>query len=250
MAQVERIRAIQHDMHTLNGGEMHLMADSLEAPVEEIFALRQLLTTDELARAKRFHFERDRRRFIVARGLLRRLLGGYLALPPQEIRFTYSDHGKPALLDAQNPSGLQFNLSHSGEMMLVGVTLGHAIGVDIEQVRPLDDMMGIAASFFSAHENEMLATVPEGQKELAFFNCWTRKEAYIKAQGQGLSIPLNSFDVTLVPGAEARLLAVREARPDEAERWTMWAFVPAEGYVAAVATDTTANVSSLHKLFA
>ena len=232
MKQMGMIGA-QRGAPTIAAGEIHLWFDAMEAPTAQILTLRQTLPADELARAKRFHFERDRRRFIVARGLLRQLLGSYLARPPQELRFTYSDHGKPALLEAQNPHGLQFNLSHSGEMMCVGVTRGRAIGVDIEQVRPIDDMMGIAASFFSPRENEMLATVPADQRELAFFNCWTRKEAYIKAQGQGLSIPLDSFDVTLVPGEEARLLAVRNTQPDEAARWTMQAFAPVAGYVAA-----------------
>lgn len=237
MTQIGWISADQKGALSLADGEVQLWVDSLEAPVEQILALRQTLAADELARAKRFYFEQDRRRFIVARGLLRQLLGRYLAMPPQDLRFTYSDHGKPAILEAQNPHALQFNLSHAGEMMLIGVTRGRAIGVDIEQVRSLSDMLGIATSFFSARENAMLAAVPAAQKELAFFNCWTRKEAYVKAQGQGLSIPLDSFDVTLIPSEEACLLAVRNAQPGEAERWAMQAFEPAEGYVAAVAVQ-------------
>ncbi|MEZ4662805.1 MAG: 4'-phosphopantetheinyl transferase superfamily protein [Caldilineaceae bacterium] len=236
MTQIGWISTEQKDALSLAEAEVQLWVDSLEAPVEQMLTLRQTLAADELARAKRFHFERDRRRFIVARGRLRQLLGRYLVLPPPEIRFTYSAHGKPLLQEAQNPAALQFNLSHAGEMMLVGVTRGRAIGVDIEQVRSLDDMMGIAASFFSPRKYDV-GRRARRPKRAGLFNCWTRKEAYIKAQGQGLSLPLDSFDVTLTPGAEARLLAVRNARPDEAAQWTMQAFEPVGGYVAAVVVN-------------
>ncbi len=220
---------------------------NLVQPVPTMLALRQRLSADELARAKRFHFDRDRNHYIVARGLLRRLLSHYLNLLPDQLRFTYTDYGKPDLVAAQNPADLRFNLSHSGEMVLYGVTYGRNIGIDIEQLRTLDDFEGIATSFFSPHEKAVLRTVPDAQKALAFFNCWTRKEAYIKAQGQGLSLPLDSFDVTLRPGEAAQLLEVRGARDDEASYWTMQALETVTGYVAAVIVEGgigTENVQS------
>ena len=166
-----------------------------------------------------------------------RLLSNFLDLPPDQIRFTYSGYGKPNLIPEQNPADLRFNLSHSGEMALYGITHGRNIGVDIEQLRTLDDFEGIATGFFSPCENAALHTIDAARKPLAFFNCWTRKEAYIKAQGQGLSISLDSFDVTLAPEDTARLLAVRAAREHEAEYWTMDAVETVAGYVAAVVVE-------------
>lgn len=222
-------------------GEVHLWYASLELPTTTILTLRTLLSADELARAKRFHFERDRRRFIVARGLLRLLLGRYLSLSSADIRFDYSDFGKPALHPEQNPQNLCFNVSHSGEMVIYAMTQGRRIGVDVEELRALDGLEQIAASFFSSRENNLLRTLPDAQKQRAFFNCWTRKEAFIKADGQGLSLGLDSFDVTLHPHEPAQLLEVRKGPAEEtenaAERWTLAAVETSDGYVAAVVVE-------------
>ena len=217
--------------------QLYLCHASLVQPPAVILTLRQLLSADELARAKRFHFDRDRNAYIVARGQLRQLLSRFLDLPPDQLRFTYTNYGKPDLVPEQNSAHLHFNLSHSGAMVFYGITYGRNIGVDIELVRTLDDFAGIATGFFSPRENAVLRTVETAQKPLAFFNCWTRKEAYIKAQGQGLSIPLDSFDVTLAPEDTAQLLEVRNARENEADYWTLDAVETVAGYIAAVVVE-------------
>lgn len=208
----------------------HLWRIDLAQPAGVLTQLRQHLSGDEMARAKRFHFDRDRRKFIAARGALRAILSRYLAQPPTALRFSYSAHGKPALAD--QPAPLAFNLSHSGELALLAVSLGPTIGVDVEQVRSMPDAEQIAERFFSARENAVFQTIPAAQRDDAFFNCWTRKEAYIKALGEGLSHPLDSFDVSLRPGEPAALLAIRGAATTA--DWSLHAFSPAPTYLAAV----------------
>lgn len=209
----------------------HLWLIDLAQPVAVLNHLRQSLSGDELARAKRFHFDQDRRNFIAARGALRHILSRYLARPPSVLRFSYSPHGKPALVDPASPA---FNLSHSGELALLAVSRAPTIGIDLEQLRPMPDAGQIAQRFFSPHENEVFQTIPAEQRDEAFFNCWTRKEAYIKAVGEGLSHPLDSFDVSLRPGEPAALLAVRP--PAATSDWALHAFQPAPAYVAALVT--------------
>ncbi|MBZ0307063.1 MAG: 4'-phosphopantetheinyl transferase superfamily protein, partial [Anaerolineae bacterium] len=129
---------------------------------------------------------------------------------------------------------LAFNLSHAFELVLYAVGRGVSIGVDIEYLRPVNEFWDIARSYFSKREVAMLQTVPPNQQLEAFYNCWTRKEAYIKARGEGLSMPLNQFDVTLIPGDPARLLEIRGSR-NEADQWQLESFIPQVGYVAALA---------------
>lgn len=188
-----------------------------------------LLNDEEQARAKRFYFDIHRHHFIVGRGLLRILLGRYLEVAPEKIVFAYGDHGKPYLPNTT----LNFNISHSYEMALLAFTQGRELGVDIEQIRPLEDAAAIARMNFSAKEVAEYTAVPDDQKPLAFYNCWTRKEAFIKAIGEGLSCPLDSFDVTLVPGEPAELLQVKGSL-DEARKWQLHTLNPVERYVGAI----------------
>jgi 4'-phosphopantetheinyl transferase len=193
------------------------------------------LSEDEGARAARFYFQKDREHFIVARGLLRSILGRYLDSEPSTLRFSYSNYGKPALVGAEE-AALRFNLSHSGGLALLAVTRGREIGVDLERVRPdfVDDQ--IAERFFSPREVARLRALPPGVQLEAFFTCWTRKESYIKAHGEGLSLPLDGFDVTLTPGEPAALLSTRgDLR--EAALWSLRALHPWPGYVAALAVE-------------
>ena len=150
---------------------------------------------------------------------------------PEQLTFVYGPQGKPALHGAGE--GVQFNLSHSRELALLAVTTLPAVGIDIEWMRPLDDMMGIAARFFAAGERARLAEMPAAQRHHAFFDCWTRKEAYIKAIGEGLSRPLHQFEVAFGPHEPARLLSVADD-PAEAQRWSLRGFNPAPGYAAAL----------------
>jgi 4'-phosphopantetheinyl transferase len=198
--------------------------------------LRGTLSADELQRAARFHFARDRRRFTVARGVLRDILGRYLRVPPSELEFRYSAYGKPALADVADAPWLRFNVSHSHEVALFAVTCGREVGVDIEYLGREIRGEEIAERFFSARERADLSALPAEVKHEAFFNCWTRKEAYIKAHGEGLSLPLDQFDVSLAPGEPAALLATR-SDPREALRWSLQALTPGPDYVAALAVE-------------
>src|ERR1700691_1568203 len=198
---------------------------------------QKLLSSDEAERAARFHFPRDRQRFVAARALLRTILAGYLAghfkTDPGSLSFSYSDKEKPSLAPAHAGSNIAFNLSHSGEVALLAFTRGREIGVDIEQARGNSDIEGIARRFFSPAEQKQLAALPVEKRADGFFRCWTRKEAYIKATGDGLSLPLTQFDVALEPGESNALLATR---PDssEAGRWQLREVTGGPGYIAAL----------------
>lgn len=216
--------------------EVHVWRIGLSQPGGVIQRYRKLLAADEIERADRFYFDRDRNRFTVARGVLRQLLGTYLNLDPREIGFVYGPQGKPDLAEPQNSSGIRFNLSHSGEIALLAVSLYRDLGVDVEQVRADFATGEIATRFFSPEECLKLEAVPVHQSADTFFNCWTRKEAYIKARGGGLSIPLDSFEVTLAPDEEAALLQVKTG-DDNFSRWHFHALHPGPGYKAALAVE-------------
>lgn len=215
---------------------VHVWAAPLDPPAHAVRRHAALLAPDEHARADRFRFERDRRRFTVARGVLRALLGRYLGTDPRGVAFRYESHGKPALDGEPAAHGIRFNVSHSGEMALYALARGRELGVDVEEVRRMEDGLKIAERFFSEAEVAAFRALPDGIRDDAFFNCWTRKEAYIKAVGEGLSFPLHAFDVSLAPGEPARLLASRD--PRQAERWSLRGLPdPAPGYRAAVVVE-------------
>jgi 4'-phosphopantetheinyl transferase len=192
-----------------------------------------ILDPKEQMRANRFYFVRDKNRYVVSRAVLRLVIGRYLAQPPKQIRFTYTEHGKPALASV-NSERLQFNVSHSGGLAMMAFCLDAEVGIDVEQRRPLDDGEQIAKRFFSAAEVAVFMSLPSEQRVEAFFNCWTRKEAYIKAIGEGLSCPLNVFDVTLAPGDAARIVHIRGSEAAAVE-WSMFSLRPDEGFETAVA---------------
>jgi 4'-phosphopantetheinyl transferase len=195
------------------------------------------LSPDERDRAGAFVRERDRRHFTVGRGVLRAILSRYAGIPPKQVRFCYGPHGKPALDEAHGGQTLRFNLAHSHDLALYAVTRGREIGVDLEWVgRPVPDAATIAEHYFSAAERARLRALPELLRHEAFYNCWTRKEAYLKARGEGLSLPLDQFDVSLAPGEPAALLS-SHGDPGEVVRWTLWALIPGPGYVAALAVE-------------
>lgn len=204
-------------------------------PASDFAQLRRILSPDETARADRFHFEVDRQRSIIGRAYLRVLLGQVLDMPADELQFEYDEFGKPALIPSQRRA-LEFNVSHSGEMILTAITMGRAVGVDVEKIRTDLDPNSIATQFFSAREREILASLPRPARYRAFFACWTRKEAYLKAKGVGLSLPLNQFDVSFLPDEEPRLLATRPD-PAEAQNWALWALDLSSDYAAALAVS-------------
>lgn len=194
--------------------------------------LEAALSAEERERAARFHFPADRDRFIAAHGCLRDVLARYLRVPPDRLTFSVKEYGKPALQD----HALEFNLSHSGDFALIAVTLGRSVGVDVERIRTSSSSDLVPRRFFSETEACELEALPLEQREAAFFRCWTRKEAYIKAQGLGLSLPLQSFDVSLAPGQPALLRATRPD-PGEAARWKLFSLEIAPGYASAVAAE-------------
>jgi 4'-phosphopantetheinyl transferase len=221
----------------LTADEVHVWRIALEIGAPLLTYLREILADDERVRADRFHFESDRRHFIAGRGALRILLAGYLARRPEEVRFAYSNYGKPRLADSYNRDHLQFNLTHSHGLALLAVTRQRDIGVDVERLRDIErDGEPLAARFFSPREAAVLRSLPPQLRREAFFHCWTRKEAYIKAHGMGLSLPLDQFDVSLHPDEPAALLATPHD-PPQARRWSLHRLHPGEGYVGALAVE-------------
>lgn len=220
---------------TLSKDEVHVWRVSLNQAASHVQTLRQILIVDEQARADRFHFPEHRDRFTVARGVLRTILGRYLNTPPEDLQFSYNPYGKPALTGAHP---LRFNLSHSHTLALCAVTCDREVGIDLEHIRPDpgDKRMRIARRFFSAREVLEFQALPEQVRESAFFVCWTRKEAYIKAKGKGLSLPLSQFDVSVHPEEPATLLHTKWD-PKEAARWSLQDLNPDPGYAAALAVE-------------
>jgi 4'-phosphopantetheinyl transferase len=212
-------------------GDVHVWAACLDDLSED--ALGVPLSADERDRGGRFHFKRDRRRFVTARGLLRVLLGRYLDVDPAGLLFGYGPRGKPCLAERDEP---RFNLSHSGGLALLVFARGCELGVDIEQERPLPESADIARHYFSAREGAGLLSLREDERDAAFFRCWTRKEAFVKATGDGLSRPLDAFDVTLAPGEPARLLRV-DGEPEAVRRFRLEDLRPAPGFAGALAID-------------
>lgn len=222
---------------TLNRDEIHVWLAFLDQPDYRVRRLEQLLSKDERMRAESFCFERDRKSFIVGRGLLRTILGRYLRIEPSRLQFSFTSNGKPVLGKTfGGGSMLRFNLSHSQGLALYAVTCGREIGIDLEYIHPISDVEQIAAHFFSVRENTVLRALPAHRRLEAFFNCWTRKEAYLKAIGDGLTQPLVKFDVTLTPGEPARLLHV-DGDPQEVSRWSLQELTPASGYAATLAVE-------------
>ncbi len=222
---------------------MHVWPVALETERCDLAALQRTLAPDELDRARRFRFARDQRRFTVCRAALRRILGAYLDEASERVQFQYSELGKPSLAGSFAQSEICFNVSHSDAMALVAVIRGRDIGVDIEHVRLDLEFEQIARNFFSGSECAALNGLSPELKPLGFFQCWTRKEAFIKAIGQGLSFPLHQFDVSLGPHTKARLLATR---PDcsEAARWSFLVPTIPRGYVGAAVVKAPEGVVS------
>jgi 4'-phosphopantetheinyl transferase len=210
----------------------------LDRPPEPLARLEAWLSAAERARASRFRFDVDRRRFLAARGLLRRLLAAELDIPPAEVTIEADVHGKPRL-GAAHGSELRFNLSHAAARGLYGFAVGREIGVDVENLRPLADMDALASTVFSPAEHEEWRSVPPGRRVEAFFAGWTRKEAFVKALGRGLDFPLGAFDVALTPDRPAALLRVTD-EGGPASRWSMVAWTPEDGFVAALVAEARA----------
>ena len=219
----------------LDEGAVHGWRCDLDTPDEVVADARRVLSADELKRADRFYRVEHRNRFAVARGTLRALLGRYLDVVARSVEFEYGDKGKPSLVGGFPK--LEFNVSHSGGKALYAFTFLAPIGVDIEAARPGLEAEKIARRFFSEAESRELMSLPEDAREAGFYNCWTRKEAYIKAQGDGFSLSLKRFEVTLKPGDAPRFLRIDGE--EDLSRWTLATLDPGEGYTGAIALRDT-----------
>lgn len=219
---------------TLKVDEVHVWAASLDRAAASVRALESLLSLQELSRAQRFRGDYDRRRYVVAHGILRRVLASYRQADPKSLRFTIGKNGKPALSDESGRTALRFNLSHTEDMALIAVTLGREIGVDVERVRPIAELDSIVESYFTSSEGNTLRTLESTAKPAAFYRCWTRKESYAKATGGDLSVALGGFD-TMLPSVAADVGSRDE--PPESSGWNLYELLPAEGYVGAVAVN-------------
>lgn len=194
----------------------------------------EILDDAEKTRATRYHFDKDRQSFALTRASLRLILAGYLSVESSSIQFAYNRHGKP-FLDLQSSTGepIRFNVSHSGRFGLIAVTQSAAVGVDIEYCKRDIDLIELASRFFSKGECASLKSLPESEHHMAFYRCWTRKEAYVKAVGEGLSIPLDSFDVSLDPELQPQLL---RSKRGVASEWRMFDVPMEKGYLGALTT--------------
>jgi 4'-phosphopantetheinyl transferase len=215
---------------------VHCWSTAIDVTDQIYDVLIQRLSPDERTRADQFVFSPDRRNFIVARGILRDILSRYLHCQAAEIRFCTELNGKPGLDCANTSIRLDFNLSHSSGYLVVAVTQGKKVGVDIEMVRPVPDIDLITSQSFSEYERNMLALLTGEEKLLGFYRCWTRKEAYLKAVGSGLSIPLDSFDVSLAEDNPIEMVSNR-LDPNQISRWSFYSFTPAHGFIGALVIE-------------
>jgi 4'-phosphopantetheinyl transferase len=226
-----------HNLH-LREDEVHVWRVSLVVPEFTLDHLQVVLSQEEVTRAARFHFEKDRKRWIVGRGVLRILLGRYVNTYPSQLRFGSHAYGKPFLAFPSVSPPLEFNISHSHDLVLYAFTFTRQVGIDLEYKGASVDYEALAKVSFSPNEQALFRSLPDDVKQEAFFNCWTRKEAYIKARGKGLSIPLDQFDVSFIPGEPAALLQDRED-PREMTRWTLQELLPGSNYAGAIAVEGT-----------
>lgn len=224
------------DVFTLSRGNVHIWRAALDLDAAVARQLGHTLSANELVRADRFHFAKDRRRFVARRGILRSILGQYLGAAPQNLRFDTNPYGKPALIDQLGTDAVWFSLSHSGGLALIAVARAQEVGVDLEQLDNRVEVHQIARRFFAPREITAIRSLPRSDQAVAFFACWTRKEAYIKARGQGMSIPLDRFEVSVSAGAPAALLNVYDD-PEEATRWAMQHLQPGHNYVGALVVE-------------
>ena len=212
----------------------------LDVTPDAFHASAPLLSAAERDRASRFAFDSDRRRFTVARAGLRTLLAARFGLTPEAVELTYGRNGKPALANEQADSGLHFNVSHSSNVAAYAFSFGQVIGVDVETIREIANADNIAARFFSPRENESYHALDPLDKSLGFLTCWTRKEAFIKALGDGLTYSLRDFDVSLLPQEPAEILRVGDI-PGAECGWALRAISPGIGFVGACVVRTAAE---------
>lgn len=214
-------------------GEVQIWAINVADPPRSMAALHGLLTAEEQRRADRYHRPADRRRAVVGRGVLRVLLGDSLGRPPAALKFELAEHGKP-VLQGVHGGGVEFNVSHSGDWVLIALSGAPPVGIDVEQIRPIRDLDALAARYFAPDEARTIRSLPAAERTEAFFLCWTRKEAVIKAVGMGLQMDLDRFSVSLARDTLPAVISIDGSRA-AAGAWTLLDAAPSAGYAAAVA---------------
>ena len=214
---------------------VHIWQANLEPDINGWEKLTSMLSDDEQAKASSFHFEKHKRRYTVGRSILRTLLGGYLNCSPTAINFTYNNYGKPSLKD--NPTELQFNVSRTDEIMLCAFVLKSDIGIDIEAIKPNIDCISISQHVFSAQERNTLQGLEGKELNSAFFRIWSRKEAYIKARGVGLSHPLQKFSVSMDKTLPVPI--EHQSRTNKTKRWRLYDIAVENNYSAAIAIEAS-----------
>jgi 4'-phosphopantetheinyl transferase len=216
--------------------EVHLWVVSLILSSEKSSYFKSILSLDEQERAGRFRKIGDAQRYIAARGALRSLLGAYLTIEPNRLQFAYDAFGKPHLAGEGPLASMRFSVSHSDDLALLGFARGHKIGVDVERIRPDIDFEDLAARYFSPNDFKKLRSLPANQQREAFYWGWTRKEAYLKGRGEGLSFPLDRVEVSLTPGEPAMILKASGDR-GVSRRWIVQHLSPAPDYIGAAAVE-------------
>jgi 4'-phosphopantetheinyl transferase len=216
--------------------EVHLWVVPLVISAEKSSYFKSILSLDEQERAGRFRKIGDAQRYIAARGSLRSLLGAYLTMEPDRLQFAYDAFGKPRLAGEEPLASMRFSVSHSEDLALFGFARGHTNGVDVERIRPDIDVEDLAARYFSSSEFQELRALPADQRREAFYCGWTRKEAYLKARGEGLSFPLDRVEVSLTPGEPPMILKASGDR-GVSRRWIVQHLSPAPGYIGAAAVE-------------
>jgi 4'-phosphopantetheinyl transferase len=221
---------------TILEDEIHVWSEGMGRHFPHLESLYESLDLREKDRAARFYFPHDRDRYIVSHGLLRKLLGLVLELPPENITFRYGDQGKPFLTDEINSDDLQFNLSHSGGILLIGMCRRRMVGVDLEEIRSGRDFMGLAERYFSPGEVAAIKDLPPENQIVWFYKIWTQKEAFLKGLGRGLTLPLDSFEVPILADLESTNLYDDPKNGGIAD-WQIKSLTPALGFVGAVAGE-------------
>jgi 4'-phosphopantetheinyl transferase len=231
-------------MPALAAGDVHLWYAALDLPQAVVEQLAATLSPDECLRADRFRQGPLRGRFVAGRATLRAILARYLTAQARQLAFQYHLHGKPDLAAPWDRSGLRFNVSHCRDWALFAVTVGRALGVDLERLRPLRHLAGMVERVFSAEEQRQWQALPASDRLAGFFRVWTCKEAWLKATGAGLSFPLAEVSVTVSPQEPPRLVSIR-GNAEEAGQWHLTSITPSAGYVAALAVrGAPARISS------
>jgi 4'-phosphopantetheinyl transferase len=221
---------------SLSGDEVHVWCASLNQFYTCVEQMTQILSVDELKRAERFHFPRHRNQYIAAHGLLRKLLADYTSIESDRITIEYGRNGKPFLSEKFSKEKIRFNLSHSNGCALFAFACEREIGVDIEHIREFADMDKVAEQVFSIKEIAVLRSFPESEKNEVFFKFWTRKEAYLKATGEGFSSALDTIDISSYPPNTSVFVYTGKNSKDKSH-WTVQDLRPISGFAAAFAVE-------------